>query len=102
MEKLECLLDKKLIWVNKASLSSVVYFPKLCFSAITDFTITKARSRVITFSTPITMIYHSIFINNPADSINMRSYIDTLTDMAWLVIFSFFLGFGIVIFVCVR
>ena len=58
-----------------------------CFvSAVTDFTVTKERSEVMTFAQPILDIYHSLFIKNPEGSMNFNSYTAPLTDLAWMFV----------------
>ena len=38
--------------------------------AVTDFTVTRARSDVIAFGQPIKEIYHALFIKNPSETFN--------------------------------
>ena len=52
--------------------------------AATDFTVTRARSDVITFAQPITQIYHSLFIQNPSGTFNYMAYIEPLHYLAWV------------------
>jgi ABC-type amino acid transport substrate-binding protein len=40
--------------------------------AVTDFTVTMARSSVITFAQPITQIHHRLFIKNPSGETGIR------------------------------
>ena len=54
--------------------------------AVADFTVTQARSQVVTFAQPITEVYHSLFIKNPEGSLNFKSYVAPLTMYAWLAI----------------
>ena len=54
--------------------------------AVTDITITVARSNVITFAQPITEIYHSLFIKNPMGTFNFKAYVETLKYMSWLFV----------------
>jgi hypothetical protein len=63
----------------------------LFFKAPSDFTATKARSEVISFSTPITMFYHSVFIKNPVDSYNIIAYIEPFRPLSWFGLFWFIL-----------
>ena len=58
----------------------------LLISAITDFTITQDRSKVITFAQPITQIFHSLFIKNPTGALNYKAYIEPLHYTSWIVI----------------
>ena len=64
----------------------VLKFSAFFDSAVTEFTVTKERSQVMTFAQPILDIYHSLFIKNPEDIMNLNSYVAPLTDMAWMSI----------------
>ena len=55
--------------------------------ATTDFTITHERSMVMTFATPITQIYHALFIKNPAETFNYMAYIEPMDWLSWVGIF---------------
>ena len=55
----------------------------------TDFTVTAARSEVITFALPITQIYHSLFIQNPSGTVNYMAYIEPLHYLAWTAVGTF-------------
>ena len=66
--------------------------------AATDFTVTRARSDVITFAQPITQIYHSLFIQNPSGTFNYMAYIEPMKNMSWLMIGAFCLVAPIVLF----
>ena len=52
--------------------------------ATTDFTVTQERSAVMTFASPITQIYHTLFIKNPAENFNFMAYIEPLHWFAWV------------------
>ena len=54
--------------------------------AVASFTVTKARSNVITFATPIVQIYHAVFIKNPLGTFNFKAYFETLKYMSWLFV----------------
>ena len=56
---------------------------------ITPFTITHERSAVMTFSTPLTQIYHSLFIKNPAETFNYTAYIKPMHWLSWVGLFIF-------------
>ena len=45
------------------------------------FIVTQQRSVVMTFASPITQIYHTLFIKNPAEKNNFLAYIE---PMNWL------------------
>ena len=50
------------------------------------FTITESRSTVVTFASPINMIYHSLFIKNPAETFNYTAYIEPIHWTGWVAI----------------
>jgi ionotropic kainate glutamate receptor 5 len=52
--------------------------------AATSFTITHERSAVITFATPLTQVYYSLFIKNPADTFNYMAYIEPMHWLSWI------------------
>ena len=54
---------------------------------IAEFTVTQERSAVMTFSTPITEIYHSLFVMNPAERFNFTAYIEPMHWLAWIGMF---------------
>ncbi len=56
------------------------------FSAPADFTVTIARSQVITFAQPITRIHHQLFIKNPTGSFNFTAYIEPLHYLSWIFV----------------
>ena len=60
--------------------------------ATTVFTVTHERSAVMTFATPLTQIYHSLFIKNPAETFNYMAYIEPMHWLSWIsiLIFIFF------------
>ena len=51
---------------------------------IAEFTVTQERSAVLTFATPITQIYHTLFIKNPAEKFNFMAYIEQFHWLAWV------------------
>ena len=53
---------------------------------MTDFTITKARSEVVTFAHPIGQFYWSLFIQNPSGAFNYMAYIKPLSYKTWLCV----------------
>ena len=55
-------------------------------SAVTDFTVTKERSEVMTFSDPVTQIYHSLFINNPAGRPHYTAYTQSFHKYSWIAV----------------
>ena len=55
--------------------------------ATTAFSVTKSRSTVITFASPITEIYHTLFIKNPAETLNFMAYIEPMHWLAWVGMF---------------
>ena len=57
--------------------------------AASDFTVTRARSEVITFALPITQIYHSLFIQNPSGTFNYLAYFEPLHYLTWIAVGTF-------------
>ena len=55
--------------------------------ATTDFTVTEERSAVMTFTSPISQGYHSLFVKNPAESYNVMAYIKPMHWFAWICLF---------------
>ena len=49
-------------------------------------TVTLERSAVMTFSTPLTQVYFSLFIKNPADTFNYMAYIEPMHWLSWISI----------------
>ena len=70
--------------------------------APTDFTVTQERSAVITFGTPITQIYHSLFIRNPAETFNFVAYIEPMHWSSWFGIFIFIIIVPPLLFLTMR
>ena len=56
---------------------------------MTDFTVTRARSKVMSFAQPITQIYHSLFIKNPSGALNYMAYIEPMHYLAWISVIIF-------------
>ena len=55
--------------------------------ATAPFTVTEERSVVMTFASPITQIYHTLFIKNPAENMNLLAYIKPMNWLAWIGLF---------------
>ena len=70
--------------------------------APTDFTVTQERSAVITFAIPITQIYHSLFIKNPAETFNFMAYLEPMHWSSWIGIFVFIIVVPPLLFLTVR
>ena len=51
------------------------------------FTVTEKRSTVITFASPITEVFHTLFVKNPAESYNVMAYINPMHWFAWICLF---------------
>jgi hypothetical protein len=75
-------LLKTFAYVSKWDFTTNVIIP-----AVTDFTVTQERSEVMTFATPITEIYNSFFVKNPADVPNYQAYTQSFHWKVWLMIF---------------
>ena len=56
-------------------------FPVAAFA----FMITEARSEVVSFSTPIDDVFHTVFIQNPIASYNYAAYTSPLTNITWIM-----------------
>ncbi len=69
----------------------------LFIAAVTDFTVTMERSEVITFSEPITQIYHGLFVRNPSERPNYSAYTEPLHWHVWAVISLFVLAAPLVL-----
>ena len=52
--------------------------------ATASFMVTQQRSTVITFASPISDAYSSLFIKNPADIFNIMAYIEPMQWLAWV------------------
>ena len=55
--------------------------------ATASFMVTQQRSTVITFASPISDAYSSLFIKNPAENFNIMAYIEPMHWLAWVGIF---------------
>ena len=55
-------------------------------TAVTDFTITKGRSEVMTFSNPLDQIYHAVMIQNPINKYNFEAFTSPLAGLTWLML----------------
>ena len=59
------------------------------FLAPAAFTVTSERAKVMSFSQPITQIYHSLFIKNPTGNLNYTAFIDPFYWTTWLFLLIF-------------
>ena len=71
-------------------------------TAVTDFTITKERSRVITFSHPLDQIYYVVVIRNPVNTYHFEAYTSTLADTTWLMLLVWMIATPPVLFIVSR
>ena len=69
---------------------------------MTDFTVTEPRSRVMTFSSAIDMIYHAVFIQNPEKAYNYESYTAQFTYATWLTISFWIITTPLILYVVAR
>lgn len=76
--------------------------PLYFFTAVTDFTITKERGRVMTFSTPLDQIYHVVVIRNPLSTYHFEAYTLPLTNMTWLILLTWIIVTPPVLFIVSR
>ncbi len=72
------------------------------YIGVTDLTITQARSTVVSFPNPITMIYHSVFIQNPKEGIHLKAYTDPLQYLSWVMIGVYCLVVPPILFIAAR
>ena len=71
-------------------------------SGVTDFTVTEARSEVITFSEALIEYYHSVFIKRPNEGLHITAYTDPLRMYSWSMISVFCLVSPVFLFLTVR
>ena len=71
-------------------------------SAVTDFTITEARSKVISFSNSIDDIFHVVFIQNPIASYNYEAYTSPLANVTWLMFLAWALVTPPILYILAR
>ena len=69
---------------------------------IAEFTVTQERSAVMTFATPITEIYHSLFIMNPAEKFNFTAYIEPMHWSGWVGLLVFIATIPAFLYLTVR
>ena len=74
----------------------------ILLTAVTDFTVTEERSRVITFSTPLDQIYHAIIIQNPINTYHFEAYTSPFTTTTWSMLFSWIVATPPVLFIVSR
>ena len=92
LEWSDCWPRNKLTLASRCFLCSAsilhVYCEILFFVSLaaTDFTVTQERSEVMTFAEPITEIYHSMFIKNPAGRPNYTAYSEPFHYMSWVAV----------------
>ena len=66
------------------------------------FIVTQQRSVVMTFASPITQIYHVLFIKNPAEKINLLAYIEPINWLAWIGLFVFLATVPPLLYLAIR
>ena len=70
--------------------------------ATTDFTVTEERSTVMTFASPITQIYHTLFIKNPAEKFNLLAYVEPMHWIAWVGLFLLLATVPLILYLTIR
>ena len=70
--------------------------------ATASFMVTQQRSTVITFASPISDFYSSLFIKNPAEIFNIMAYIEPMQWLAWVGIFVFLATVPPLLYLAVR
>ena len=53
---------------------------------VSPFTVSFARSQVVSFSHPILQADHRLFIKNPIGNFNFQAYNEPLEDLAWVFV----------------
>ena len=69
---------------------------------IAAFTVTQERSAVMTFASPITQIYHTLFIKNPAENFNFMAYIEPLHWFAWVALLVLLVTVPPILYLAIR
>ena len=64
-------------------LHQYVFFLRI---GVSPFTVTLARSQVVSFSQPILQADHRLFIKNPLGNFNFQAYNEPLEDLAWVFV----------------
>jgi hypothetical protein len=59
--------------------------------AVTDLTITKARSTAVDFLPSLLEVNEELFINHPGDSLSLQAYITPFSSLSWLCILAWIL-----------
>ena len=70
--------------------------------AATDFTVTLERSAVMSFCSPITQIYHSLFIKNPNEAYNYTAYTEPIHWSTWIFLLVFLILVPPIVFIASR
>ena len=70
--------------------------------ATTDFTVTRERSAVMTFASPVGQIYHSLFIKNPAETFNFLAYIEPMHWLVWVCLFVLIVTLPPLLYLAIR
>ena len=66
------------------------------------FTVTQERSAVMTFSSSINEVYHTLFVKNPAESYNIMAYIKPMHWLAWICLFVLLATVPPILFLAIR
>jgi hypothetical protein len=64
--------------------------------------VTLGRSSVISFSYPLTEVYHSVFIKNPVGTYNFGAFTEPFTYMSWIAIIISCIAVPPVVFLIIR
>ena len=70
--------------------------------ATAPFTVTEERSTVMTFASPITKNYHTLFIKNPAEKFNLLAYIEPMDWLVWICLFILLATVPPILFLAIR
>ena len=69
---------------------------------MTPFTVTKARSKIMTFMEPVTFMHLSLIIKNPSETYNLLAYIEPMRYLAWAFVMIFILVAPPVLYLAVK
>ena len=95
-------VDIGILYINKLNIAMFsIKFDNFAISAIAAFSVTGARSQVVTFGYPIAVAYNSLFIKNH-QALNLMAYFEPYLFTSWLFLGAFCLLTSIMFFSVVR
>ena len=66
------------------------------------FSVTKERSAVLTFATPIAQMHRTLFIKNPAEKYNFLAYIEPMRWLVWVGMFGLLITVPPLLYMSIR